>query len=132
MVRKGHASQLHVVFRRNADFHADIQVAVTAAKLGARSRKNNLVVFGRSQGRLISYGPEFSGRWIAQINKIPPAIASGILAPAGNRQIAPSTVAAAGVADRHVITAVGQEVDLRTARSGGVEDSHLQFLPNHL
>src|ERR1700693_979856 len=124
MIRKRHAPQLHVVFRRNADFRADIEAVLSLAIFGARPGKSNFVVFGRAQGGLISYRPEFSGRCIAQINKCAPAIARGILAPAGDCQIAPTAVTAPGIADRHVVTAVGEEVDLRDSRSGTVEDSH--------
>src|SRR6516162_6062147 len=128
MVRKSYASQFDVVFNGNADFCADLQVALALAILGARPRENNLVVFGWAQGGLISYRPEFSRRCIAQINKSSPAIARGILSPAGDRQIAPTAVAASGVGDCQVVTAVGQELDLRRARSGGVEGSHLSTL----
>src|SRR6516165_11917333 len=128
MVRESHASHLDVVFNRNADFRADLQLALALAILGARACKNGFVVFGWAQGGLISHGPEFSRRCIAQINKSSPAIARGILSPAGDRQIAPTAVAASGVGDCQVVTAVGQELDLRRARSGGVEGSHLSTL----
>src|SRR6516225_8759847 len=128
MVRQSHASKLDVVFYRNADFRADSQAALAVAILGARLRKNDLVLFGWAQGGLISDGPEFSAHCITQIDKSSPAIARGVLAPAGDRQIAPTAVAASGIGDCHVVTAVGEEVNLRRARSGGVEDSHLSTL----
>ena len=57
--------------------------------------------------------PKFSRRQIAQINKRAPAVARGVLPPAGDRQVAPSAIAATGAADDHVIAAVGQKVNLR-------------------
>ena len=121
------APQLHVVLRRNADFGVDFETGMTLAKLGARLREDGFVAFRRAQGGLVGGGPEFSGRHIAQINKCPPAIARGIFAPAGDRQIAPATVAAAGAADRDMIAAVGQEVNFRRARRGIGEDPHDAF-----
>jgi len=132
MVRESHASHLDVVFNRNADFRADLQLALALAILGARACKNGFVVFGWAQGGLISHGPEFSRRCIAQINKSSPTIAGGILAPPGDGQIAPTAVAASGAGDCQVVTSVGQEVDLWRARVGGVEDSHLLLLPIQL
>ena len=73
---------------------------MTLAKLRARLGEDGFVTFGRAQGGLIGGGPEFSRRHVAQIDKCSPAIARGILAPAGDRQIAPATVAAARAADR--------------------------------
>src|SRR5215469_2856293 len=132
MVRKSHASQLDVVFSRNADFRADLEVAAALAILGTRTVKNNFVLFGWAQGGLISCRPEFSCDCIAQINKGSPAITRGILTPASNRQITPTTVAASGIADGQVITSVGQEVDFGNARIGGIEDSHFLLLPIQL
>src|SRR5215471_20830419 len=132
MVRESHASQLDVVFNRNADFRADLQLALALAILGARACKNGFVVFGWAQGGLISHRPEFSRCCIAQINKSSPTIARGILAPAGDGQIAPTAVAASGVGDCQVVTPVGQEVGLWRARVGGVEDSHLLLSPIQL
>ena len=100
MVGEGDAPQLDVVLGRNADLGVDLQVAMALAKLRARLGENGFVTFGRAQGRLMSGGPEFAGRHIAQIKKRAPAIAGGILAPAGDRQIPPATVTAAGIADR--------------------------------
>src|SRR5262249_5488936 len=132
MVRNSHPSQLNVVFPRNADFRVDLEVAVALAILRTRTAKNTCVLSGWAQGGLISYRPEFSRHRIAQINKGSPTITRGILAPAGNRQITPTTVAASGIADSQVITSVGQEVDFGNARIGGIEDSHLLFLPIQL
>src|SRR6516164_5677479 len=99
MVRKSYASQFDVVFNRNADFCADLQVALALAILGARPRKKNFVLFRWMQGGLISHRPEFSSCCIAEINKSSPTIARGILAPAGDGQIAPTTVTASCVGD---------------------------------
>lgn len=128
MVRKGHAPQLDVVVERNADFCADLQTTFPLTKLDGSARETNFIALGQMQGRLIRGRPEFSARFVTQINKGSPAIACGVLAPTSDRQVPPTAVAAPGVADRHVIAAVGQEVNLRCARSGGFEDSHLSSL----
>ncbi len=100
MIGERDAPQLHVVFRRNADFGVDFEAGMTLAKLGARLREDGFVAFRCAQGGLMGGGPEFSRGHIAQIDKRSPAIARGILAPAGDRQIPPAAVAAARAADR--------------------------------
>ena len=75
----------------------DFQAGLSLAKLRAGLREDGFVAFGGAQGGLMGGGPEFSRRQIAQINKSPPAIARGILAPAGDGQVAPAAVAAAAV-----------------------------------
>ena len=116
MVGEGHAPQLDVVLRRDADFGVDFQAGMALAKLGARLREDGFVALGGAPARLMGGGPEFPGLHIAQIDKSAPAIARGILAPAGDRQVAPAAVAAAGAADHDVIAAVGQQVDLRSVQ----------------
>ncbi len=93
-----------------------------------RLRENGFIAFGRAQGGLIRRGPEFPRRHIAQINKRSPAVARGIFAPAGDRQIAPAAVAAAGAADDHMVTAIGQQVDFRRCRGGMLEYTHDSFV----
>src|SRR2546429_350990 len=80
----GHSNppQLHVVFRRNADFGMDFQTGISMAKLGSPLRENRLVTFRRAQGGLIRCGPEFSCCHIAQIDERSPAISRAILPPA--------------------------------------------------
>ncbi len=121
------APQLHVVFRRHADLGVDFETGMTLPKLRARLREDGFVAFRRAQGGLIRGGPELSRRQIAQINKRPPAIARGIFAPAGDRQIAPAAVAAAGAADDDMIATVGQQMNLRHRRRGIRENAHRRF-----
>src|SRR5580704_17242236 len=113
MIGKGNPPQFHVVFRRNADFRADLEVPSAVAILSARPGKKDFVLFGWAQGGMISGRPEFSGRCIAEIDKSAPTVARGILAPAGDGQITPTAETAPGVADRHVVTPVGEEMDVR-------------------
>jgi hypothetical protein len=118
------AERLVIVMRRNSTSSSgDTQISVWTSrpawrlpKLRARLGENGFVALGRAHHGLIRGGPEFARRQIAQIDKRSPAIAGGILAPAGDRQIAPATVAAAGAADDDMITAVGQEMNLRRRR----------------
>ena len=51
--------------------------------------------------------PKVAGREVAQITKAAPAVARRVLMPAGDREVAPAAVAAAGIGDHDVIGAVG-------------------------
>src|SRR5207245_584051 len=101
----------------NTQFGMQFEVAMALAKFRPGLCENSFVIFCRAQGRLISGGPEFSRRRVAQIEERAPVIAGRILAPAGKGEIFPATVAAAGIADGDVIAAIGKEMDLRRARS---------------
>src|ERR1035441_5874568 len=86
MVGEGHAAQLDIVFGRDADFGVDFHTGVELAKLGAGLSENGFATFGRPPARLMGGGPEFAGGHIAQIDESAPAIARGILAPAGRSE----------------------------------------------
>ena len=118
MIGEGHASQLHIVFRRDADFGVDFQIGMVLTKLGARLGEDGFATFGRAKTRLMSGRPEFAGGHIAQVDKCSPAIARSVLAPAGDGQIAPTAVAAAGAADHDVVAAVGQELNFGRGQIG--------------
>ena len=107
MVGESHPAQLDIVFGRDADFGVDFQAGVMLAKLGPGLSEDGFAPFGGAPARLMGGGPEFAGGQIAQIDKSAPAIARGILAPAGDSQLPPAAVAAARVADHHMIAPVG-------------------------
>ena len=68
------------------------------AKFGPGLREDGFPPLGGAPARLMGGGPEFAGGHIAQIDKRAPAIARGILAPAGDGELPPAAVAAARVA----------------------------------
>ena len=107
MVGQSDPPQLDVVFGRNAQLGMNFEIGVTLAELCPSLRENSFVIFGCAQGRLIGSGPEFSRRHVAQIKERAPAIASCILAPAGDGEIMPATVTATGVTDSDVVAAIG-------------------------
>src|SRR4029077_20575559 len=117
MIGQSDAAQLDVVFGRNAQLGMYFEIAMALAKFRPGLRENSFVIFCRAQCRLISRGPEFSRRHIAQIEESAPVIAGRILAPAGDGEIFPATVSAAGIADGDVIAAIGKKMNLRRARS---------------
>src|ERR1700730_4978246 len=123
-IRQGDPSHFDVVFRRNPDFGLDFQVASVLAKLSLGLRKGHLITFSRTQRRLISGGPEFSGRAIAHINESSPAIARGILPPTRDCQITPAAVSPSRATDGEMITAIGKKLNLRCCQGGTVEDAH--------
>src|SRR5438067_13609807 len=86
--------------------------------------ENSFVIFCCAQRWLISGGPEFSRRRVAQIEEHAPVIAGRILAPASKGEIFPATVSAAGIADGDVVAAIGKKVNLWRARSGTFENPH--------
>src|SRR2546423_9463343 len=100
------------------------EIAMALAKFSPGLCENSFVIFCRAQCRLISGGPEFSRRHVAQIEKRPPVIASRILAPASDGEIFPATVSAAVIADSNGIAAIGKEMSLRRTRHGTLEDPH--------
>ena len=95
MVGKSHAAQLDIVLGRDADFSVDFQAGMVLAKLGAGLSENGFATFGGPQARLMGGRPEFVGGQITHIDKSAPAIARGILAPAGDGELPPAAVAAA-------------------------------------
>src|ERR1700730_5605446 len=125
MIRQGDPSHFDIVFGRNPDFRLDFQVASALAKLSLGLRKGRLVTFSRTQRRLISSRPEFSGRAIAHINESSPAIARSILPPTRDYQVTPAAVSAARVTDGEVITAIGEKLNLRCCQSWTVKDAHI-------
>src|SRR5438132_1826783 len=127
MIGQGNTTQLDVVFGRNARLRMNLEITMALTEFRAGLGENSFVIFCRAQRRLISGGPEFSGRHIAQIDERAPVIASRILAPTGNGEIFPATVSAAGIADGDVIAAVGKEMNLRCPRHGSLEDPHNIF-----
>src|SRR5438045_651316 len=102
----------------------NLEITMALAKFRPGLRENSFIIFCRAYRRLISGGPEFSRRRVAQIQERAPVIASGILAPAGKGEIFPTTVAAAGIADGDVIAAIGKEMSLRRPRHGSLENPH--------
>src|SRR5450432_4354589 len=127
MVDKHGSPKLHVVLRRNTEFGMMLKIVVTLTKLGARLSEDGLIAFGRAQRGLIGGGPKFSRLHIAQINKCPPAVARRILAPPGDREIAPAAVAATLAADGDMVATLGQEVNFRSPRRRICADPHAVF-----
>src|SRR5207237_8011580 len=103
MIGQGDATQLDVVFGRNAHFGMQFEIAVALAKFRPGLCENSCVIFCRTQRGLGSGGPELSRSDVAQIEERAPTIAGRILAPAGDGAILPATGAAAGSADGSVI-----------------------------
>src|SRR6184192_1298262 len=124
MIGQGNAAQLDVVFGRNAQLRMNLEITMALTEFRAGLGENSFVIFCSAQGRLISGGPEFSRRHVAQIDERAPVIASRILAPAGDGEIFPATVSAAGIADGDVIAAIGKEMSLRRTQHGTLEDPH--------
>src|SRR3954453_22852596 len=108
MIGQGNTTELDVVFGRNAQLRMDLEITMALAEFRAGLGENSFVIFCRAQRWLISGGPEFSRCHVAQIKKRAPVIASRIFTPAGNGEIFPATVSAAGIANGDVIAAVGK------------------------
>src|SRR2546423_184097 len=115
MIGQGDTPQLDVVFGRNAQLGMYLKIAMALAEFRPSLRENDFVILCRAQCRLMSGGPAFSRRHVAQIEK---------RAPARKGEIVPATIAAASVADGDVIAAVGKKMNFRRARGGTLEDPY--------
>ena len=124
MVRQGYAADLHVVLRRDADLGLRLQIVVATPEFGAALGENGLLELRFALHRMVGDRPADVGVDVAQVAEGAPAIARGVLAPAGEHQVAPAAVAAADVGDHDVVVAVGEQVHLgdRNVRIG--EDAH--------
>src|SRR5260370_37767628 len=105
-------AQLNVVVGRYADLRMRVDPIVAAAELGTGLGENGLVTFSRLEGRLPSRGPEGAAVQVAQIAEGAPAIARGVFTPARYGQVAPAAVTAPRAPDRHMVSAIGKQIDL--------------------
>ena len=117
-------AQLDVVLRRYRDLGVHVEVEVAAAELRSRLREDRLVVVRPLEGRLMRGGPDLPARHVADIAECAPVVASAVLAPAREGDVLPPAVAAARVADHHVVPAVRQQLDFRHRRVGVAEHVH--------
>src|SRR6516164_9786328 len=97
---------------------------VAAAELGTGLGENGLVAFARLESRLPSRGPGGAAVQVAQIAEGAPAIARGVFTPARYGQVAPAAVTAPRARDRHMISAIGKQVELRDRPAWIGKDPH--------
>ena len=76
------------------------------------------MVVGALARRLMRGRPDLAVVDIAQKAEGAPVVARAVLAPAGDGEVLPAAVAAAGMGDHHVVSAVGQQLDFRRRRIG--------------
>src|SRR4030095_17017046 len=122
MIGQGYTTQLDIVFGRNAQLRMNLEITMALAEFRPGLGENSFIIFCRAQRRLISGGPELSRCHVAQIKKRAPVIAGRILAPAGDGEIFPATISAAGITDSDVIAAIGKEMNFRRPRNRALED----------
>ncbi len=111
LVGERDTADLDVVFGRNADLGVRFDRLVAAPVFGARLHEDRLVVIGTAQRRLVRGRPVTSVVAVAQVDEGAPAIGGGVLAPAGDGEVVPAAVAAAGVGRHDVVASVGQQVN---------------------
>ena len=117
-------ADFHIVLGGDTDFGVGIDRLVAPPVFGTPLDEDRLIVLGLAQGRLIGGGPIAPRVAVAQVNKGSPTIAGGILAPAGDGQVAPAAVAAAGMGCHDVVAAVGQQMNFRGRRVRVGKDAH--------
>ncbi len=76
-------------------------------------------------------GPEIARGHVAQVAELPPAVARGVLVPAGHGKLAETAVAAARAADHDVVAPVGQQLHGGRRHIRFREDAQLVFHGPH-
>src|SRR5438552_6486407 len=64
---------------------------------------------------------------IADVTECAPVVSRAVFTPTGDRNVLPAAVAASGVRDHHVVTAVRQQLNFRGRRVRSVEDAQRRF-----
>jgi hypothetical protein len=121
-VRERDAPDLDVVLGRHAQLRVRLDLLVSPPVLRAIRDEDRLVVIGLRPRRLVGGRPDTSGVPIAEIDERAPRVARRVLPPAGDREIAPSAVAAARMGRHDVVGAVREQLHLGHRRAGIVED----------
>ena len=122
-IRYPDAPDLDVVLRRDGDLRMRVDLAIAAPVLGARLGEDRIVGLRLPQRRLVGRGPHLAARQVAEVAERAVAIASRVLLPARDREVAPTAIAAPGVGHHDVVAAVGKQVHLRQGGIGVAEHS---------
>ena len=96
--------------------------AVPPMKLRASLGEYRLVAVGPLRRRLRGVRPEHAGRRVADVAEAAPVVAGRVLLPAGDRDVLPAAVAAAGRRDEHVVAAVRQQLHFGHGRVRAADD----------
>src|SRR5688500_11469481 len=102
-------------------------VVIATAEFRAALRVDRLVVSCLLKRWLMRGGPELAAFDIAQVTECSPAVAGGVLVPAGHCQVPPAAVPAAGGSDSDVVAAVREQMNFRRRCSGRCKDAIVCF-----
>ena len=120
-IGEGELAQLHIVFRADGNLEAVLELVEDRLEFRAALREDGFVAIEIGGEWLEGGGPGAIGVHFAQENKHAILIGGGIFAPAGQVESFPTGVAAAGVGNHDVVSAIGHEVDFGGRGVGGVE-----------
>ncbi|MND79354.1 hypothetical protein D3C80_710910 [compost metagenome] len=109
-VDQRYAAQLNIIFRRYHHLRFHRQRPLLTLELGPGVVEHGAVPLGGTTDRLPGIAPDLTGLRVAQVTESAPVIAGGVFAPAGQGQILPAAVAAAGLGEHQVIVGVGQQL----------------------
>ena len=125
VIGQPNTAQLHIIFWRDHDFGLYRHLRQALAKLSTRLRKYHPIFRFRqlrsSAKWLACHAIRTSAVYLAQITEQPIALGGGIGAPARQRQLMPTAVAGATLAEQHMITRVRQQLDLRLRQIGNAK-----------
>src|SRR5208282_1570426 len=105
-VRDGDAAHFDVILWRNGDLCIGVELVVAAAELHPPLGEDGFVAVRCLERRMKCGGPEIAAGEGTDIAKCTPVVAGAIFAPARHRNVLPATVAATGVCDHDMISAV--------------------------
>src|SRR5208282_1236425 len=121
------AADFDVILWRNSDLCIGFELVVVAAELHPPLGEDRFVAVRGFERRLKCGRPELAARDGTDIAKCTPVVAGTVFAPARHRNVLPATVAATGVCDHDMISAVRQQLQFRRRRVRTGESAYWRF-----
>ena len=116
VVRDRNAANLGVILRRDRNVESSCERGVAADDFRAILEKGHVICVRLDDARLVASRQNFAAVNIAQEDISAPPVASDILTPTRQGDIAPTAIARAGCRDHCRVAAVRQDVRSRHAR----------------
>ena len=110
------AANLHVVFRRDGDFHRQADAVIAAPKFRHMRVELHAVALGLHIRRLRGGRPQRAGFQVLEIDPDTAVLARRIGAPAGEIEVLPVAKSGSRARDQHAVAPVRQEMRLGRGR----------------
>jgi hypothetical protein len=111
VVRHGYTACLGIVFRRYHDLERRRDRPVAPGELPLVFAERDVIAVRLDAAGLVACGPYVAAAQIAEEDIRSPVVAGRVLAPTGNRDIAPSAIPGAGCREHDGIAAVRKQMD---------------------